>query len=180
MIFLGCYGVGVGIWNKLRLILAYSRSITTNMDQSPFNVGVEYELPEFEAEHILKLAKLYKLSDWNMSHVSQLMELVGGHPYLVANAFDHIASNKQINLDLFLNTSHDGIYKNHLEQYLRDLQTITPDLKVVMKRIVNSSEKVSIDNSDAHLLERMGLVKREGNYVTLRCQLYRSYLQNHL
>ncbi|NES68348.1 MAG: hypothetical protein F6K24_25495 [Okeania sp. SIO2D1] len=56
--------------------------IQLRITQSPFNVGVPIELPEFTVEQVLELAHCYSL-DWNKTQALKLMEIIGGHPYLV-------------------------------------------------------------------------------------------------
>ncbi|HEY9604449.1 MAG TPA: AAA-like domain-containing protein, partial [Allocoleopsis sp.] len=80
------------IWKKLRLVVVHSTEvyIPMNINQSPFNVGLPIELPEFTSEQVLDLTQRHRL-DWDATQVEQLMEMVGGHPYLVRVALYTIA-----------------------------------------------------------------------------------------
>ncbi|MCG8363497.1 MAG: AAA-like domain-containing protein, partial [Pseudanabaenales cyanobacterium] len=53
------------VWGKLRLVVAHSTEayIPLKLSQSPFNVGLPIQLPEFSLEQILDLALRYGL-DW--------------------------------------------------------------------------------------------------------------------
>jgi AAA-like domain len=171
------------IWIKFRLILTYSSNITvSNAYQSPFNLlGLLIKLPEFSPEEILNLARQHGLKNWNIEHhVVQLMQLLGGHPYLVVSAISYIA-NQSLILESFLNSvsGDDGIYNDHLEQHLLRLES-NSNLKIAMKKVVDSNENVWLPLEQANILESMGLIVRKRNNVLPRCQLYRLYFQNSL
>ncbi|NER97287.1 MAG: serine/threonine protein kinase [Symploca sp. SIO1B1] len=167
-------------WDKLRLVLAYSRKIhISDIFRSPFNLGEPINSLEFEPEEVEKLAQQYKL-DWNDEQIKQLMAMVGGHPYLVQIAFQAI-SHQNMKLDELLTKAHttDGIYHEHLENIYGQLQQL-PQLKDAMKQVVQTTEPVLLEWEQRLMLEGMGLVKLEENKVTIRCPLYRQYFQNHL
>ncbi len=65
--------------------------VPLDINQSPFNVGLSVELPEFNNNQILDLAQRHQL-DWNETEVEKLMMLVGGHPFLVHLTLYHIAN----------------------------------------------------------------------------------------
>lgn len=73
----------IPIWKQLRLVVVHSTEnyIQLNINESPFNVGVPIELPEFTPQEVQTLAQKYGL-DWEVAQVNQLMALVGGHPFL--------------------------------------------------------------------------------------------------
>jgi len=80
------------LWAKLRLVVVHSTEvyIPLNVNQSPFNVGLPIELSEFSAEQVADLARRHGLN-WQINMVERLMNIVGGHPYLVRVALYHIA-----------------------------------------------------------------------------------------
>ncbi|NJK30720.1 MAG: protein kinase, partial [Acaryochloris sp. SU_5_25] len=80
------------IWQKLRLIVVHATEvyIPLNTNQSPFNVGLPIDLPEFTLAQISQLADLHRL-DWDESQTTQLQTLIGGHPYLIRLALYHLA-----------------------------------------------------------------------------------------
>lgn len=84
------------IWQKLRLIVVYSTEsyISLKINQSPFNVGLPIQLSEFTLAQVDRLAELYKLP-LNVMELKQLMEIVGGHPYLIQLAFYHLLQEYQ-------------------------------------------------------------------------------------
>ena len=101
-------------WRKLRLVLAVSTEvyIRLEIDQSPFNVGLPIELPEFNGEQVRQLAQQYGL-DWSPNQVEQLMAMIGGHPYLVDRALTYIkASDDTLDAILRQAPTEAGIYQS--------------------------------------------------------------------
>lgn len=92
-------------WKKLRLVLVHSREVNIPHDknQSPFNVGLPIELPEFNSEQVSKFAHKHGLN-WDTAEVKKLMDMVGGHPYLVEVALNHI-SHDSITLEQLLQSA---------------------------------------------------------------------------
>ncbi|MEM9272473.1 MAG: AAA-like domain-containing protein [Cyanobacteria bacterium P01_F01_bin.143] len=116
------------IWQKLRLILVHSTEVylPLNINQSPFNVGLPIEIPEFNQQEILELAQRHHLN-WDSDTVTRLMNIVGGHPYLVRVAFYHLAK-EEIALPKFIElaTTEAGFFSNHLRRHNSTLATTTP------------------------------------------------------
>ena len=76
-------GKSGGDWAKLRMVVVHSTESYVDMDtnQSPFNVGLAVELPEFTNEQIVDLARRHGLG-WGLAEAKSLKKMVGGHPYL--------------------------------------------------------------------------------------------------
>jgi hypothetical protein len=69
------------LWRQLRLVVLHSEIYTEiDITQSPFNAGCEMTLTDFNQEQVLDLAQRYGL-EWDTARVTQLMAMVGGHPY---------------------------------------------------------------------------------------------------
>ncbi|MBD2447525.1 AAA-like domain-containing protein [Nostoc sp. FACHB-152] len=169
------------IWKKLRLVVVHSTEvyIPLNINQSPFNVGLPIELPEFNAQQVLDLAQRHGL-DWNFTEVEQLMRMVGGHPYLVRVALYRIA-RKDITLDLLLQKAptEAGPYSDHLRRHLWNLEQ-RPELAAAIKKVVATTSPVRLDSIECFKLLSMGLLQQQGNDVTPRCNLYRQYFRDRL
>ncbi len=169
-------------WKKLRLIVAHSTEvyIPLNINQSPFNVGLPIELPEFNLEQVQELAKQYEL-DKDCILIEKLMAIVGGHPYLLHKAFTDIKNQPKVKIDEFLQTAatEAGLYRNHLLKISQDLQQ---DSKLIaaMKNVIEEYQPVRIDSEQAFKLHSMGLVHWCGNKIEPRCNLYRLYLHDCL
>lgn len=169
------------IWKKLRLVVVHSTEvyIPMNINQSPFNVGLPIELPEFSPTLVQDLAQRYGIN-WSAEDVSSLMNTIGGHPFLVRLALYHIA-RQDITLKKLLETAptEAGLYNDHLRRHLWNLEQY-PQLAKAMKEVVATGNSVRLPSEQAFKLHSMGLVKFQGNNVRERCDLYRQYFRNRL
>jgi transcriptional regulator with XRE-family HTH domain len=167
------------IWKKLRLVIVHSTEayVPVDINQSPFNVGLVADLPEFTQEQVKDLAQRHQLN-WNDAEVEKLMGLVGGHPFLVRLALYKIAI-QEINLAQVLQTAAtaEGIYSKHL-QHLESILKQQPELWTAMQKVVDSSSPVFLATEIRFKLHSLGLVKLQGDEVTIRCELYRQYFLN--
>jgi hypothetical protein len=168
-------------WAKLRLVIVHSTEVYVKMppERSPFNVGLTVELPEFNPEQVLDLAQRHGLA-WGSAEIEQIMGMVSGHPYLVRLALYYI-SQQDLTLSQLLEQAPTdaGIYGDHLRQHLWNLQQ-HPELMAAVKQAVMTSHPVRLEAMQAFKLHGMGLVNRQGNDVTPRCNLYRLYFRDHL
>ncbi|MGK7875279.1 MAG: AAA-like domain-containing protein [Xenococcaceae cyanobacterium] len=169
-------------WKKLRLAIVHSTDvyIQLNINQSPFNVGLPIELSEFDSEQVQEFARLHGL-EVNTELVEPLMKMVGGHPYLLQQAFSHLKSHPDITLEELLAeaTTEAGIYRNHLHEHWLNLQE-HPELALAFKKVVNATNPVELEPMLAYKLQSMGLGKLYGNQVEPRSNLYRQYFSEHL
>jgi hypothetical protein len=114
---------GNPLWRNLRLIIVHSTEVYIPLDinKSPFNVGLAIELKEFSAHQVFDLAQRYGLN-LSTSELTDIMQLVAGHPFLVQQALYHLAQQ-----DLTLNqliqsaTTDAGLYRNHLHRHLKNI-----------------------------------------------------------
>ncbi|MBD1912937.1 MULTISPECIES: AAA-like domain-containing protein [unclassified Leptolyngbya] len=170
------------LWQKLRLVLAHSTDvyIRLHINQSPFNVGLPIELTEFTREQVQELAQQHGLSG-DATLITPLMEMVGGHPYLLEQAFVHLRSNPHSTLEMLLSKAPTemGIYGSHLREYWLNLNH-HPDLLEAFKGAIASPTPVQLEPMAAYQLQRMGLVKFVGTLVAPRCNLYRQYFAQYL
>jgi hypothetical protein len=137
------------------------------------------ELLEFDNKQIQDLNRLHDLN-WNDIQVEELKKMVGGHPYLVRLAMYYISSLKVMLEQLLQEAPTEaGIYSNHLRRHLETLQK-SPELALALKKVVTSPEPIELDSMQIYKLHSMGLVQRQNNYVTPRCNLYREYFRRVL
>lgn len=187
------------LWAKLRLVVVHSTEvyIPLNVNQSPFNVGLSIELSEFSAEQVADLARRHGLN-LQINMVERLMNIVGGHPYLVRVALYHIAqevtlfnrrfsgsAKEQKDLEesldelLELAPTEAGIYGDHLRRHLWNLQE-HQELAAAFSGVVAANEPVELESVLAFKLHSLGLVQLRGNEVTVRFELYRQYFGDRL
>ncbi|BAZ14271.1 hypothetical protein NIES4071_61110 [Calothrix sp. NIES-4071] len=164
------------IWKKLRLIIVHSTEVYVPLDinQSPFNVGLPIELPEFTLEQILELTRRHQLK-WSDVEVKQLMEMVGGHPFLVRLALYYI-THGDVDLPQVLQTaaSDSGIYKDYLRRQLLIL-TQQPELLAAMKAVATASNYVKLPSFIKFKLHSLGLIQMQEDEVAPLCKLHRLY-----
>ena len=170
------------VWRQLRLVMLHSEIYTeVDINQSPFNAGYEVILTDFNQEQVLSLAHRYGL-DFAPNKVTQLMAMVGGHPYLVGEALKRI-EQQDTTLEELLQTSYTawGIYSRHLERHWRNLQS-NAELARAFEKIVLANSPVEfnsqLNQSMAMKLNDLGLVKLSSNSVMPRYELYRQYFRS--
>ncbi len=170
------------IWKKLRLVVVHSTEVYIPLDinKSPFNVGKPIELPEFNLEQVRQFTEIYELN-LQAEQVTQLTDLVGGHPFLLDQALSYLKNHQNSTLSELLEkaTTNAGIYRSHLQELLSTLE-VHPELKAAFKEVVMAKESVNIDSLLTYKLDSLGLVKLEGNNVVPRCELYRQYFSDRL
>ena len=168
------------IWKKLRLIVVHSTEvyIPMNINQSPFNVGLPVDLPEFNHQQVQELAARHNLN-WSDAEVEALTAIIGGHPYLVRVALYHI-SRSGLTLDELKETAiaDAGIYSDHLRRQLWNLEEY-PELAQGMREIAAADSPVPLKAMQAFKLDSLGLVKLQGNECVPRCELYRQYFKTN-
>jgi DNA-binding Xre family transcriptional regulator len=172
------------IWGQLRQIVLHTENyIDIDPNQSPFNAGLEIELIDFDKIQVLSLAKNYGLN-WSFTEVDKLMNMVGGHPYLVNTAFEKLAP-QYITIEEFLQTAPIpcGIYQNHLQKHWNNLQSESQLIREFRKVII--ADKIielntDIDTDVVVKLNELGLVKLQNNIVMPRYELYRRYFYERL
>ena len=167
------------LWQNLRLIVVHSTEVYISQKISKFrHVGLEIELKSFTQEQVADLANRYKLQ-LSKSQLSVLMNLVGGHPYLLQQALYHLAS-QELTLDGLLKTAatDKGIYSHHLHKHVYKLQE-HPQLALAYKRVIESLSPVELELQTALKLYNLGLVKlQDNNQVVPSCELYWRYFGN--
>ncbi len=158
-------------WKKLRLVLVHAKDIdqeTLQQAQSPFNVGTEIELGEFNEVQVGDLAVRHGLEK---SIAPGLMELVGGHPQLVRLGLYAIARGESLET---LGATEAGLYGNHLRRVRSKLEG-NSELKLAFQRVLADG---AIDQASSAALRSLGVGKLRGNEVEVTCELYRQYFRS--
>jgi hypothetical protein len=169
------------MWEKLRLIIVHSKEvyIPLNLNHSPFNVGLPVELSELTQLQVRDLVERHNLQ-LTHSELERVIQLVGGHPYLIRVILYEIARRRST-LDKFIEIAptEEGAYSEHLRRHLLSVQK-HPDLVTALTEVVTATVPVDIGATRAFRLRSMGLVKFRGNAVMPLCDLYRVYFKNRL
>lgn len=169
-------------WQQLRFMIAHSTDVYVRLklNQSPFNVGVAVELPEFTAEQAMLFATNYGLKN-SQTLIDAMMALVGGHPYLLLRAFNHFSLNEHETLSQVLQyaATEAGIFGDHLREMRLDLAT-EARVEDAFRKIISSSDAMEVDPTIAYRLQNMGLVNQVGHLLTPRCKLYQLYFESQM
>ena len=169
------------LWRKLHLVIVHSKEVYVplSINRSPFNVGLPIELRELNKTEIEALITRHQLS-LTPHQKQQLVELVGGHPYLLRAALYQLARGR-ISLTQLLEEAptEGGLYSAHLRRHLLNLEA-DEDLLSAFKQVIPAYRPVQIGSTEAFKLHSMGLVKYDGNSVVPLCGLYRQYFQSRL
>ena len=90
---------------------------------------------------MLELAQRYDLH-WVGTEVEQLMDAIGGHPYLVRLALDYL-NRPQASLEKLLQIASTEVspFRNHLRQHLWNLQQ-HPELAATFRKVVTANAPV--------------------------------------
>ncbi|MBP0018802.1 MAG: AAA-like domain-containing protein [Cyanobacteria bacterium SBLK] len=167
-------------WKQLDLALVTSTEpyqLIADLNQSPFNVGEVLELTDFTGEQVTKLNRRHGLPLDGKAE-KQLLEWVGGHPYLVRRALYLVAKGRLTAEELFREgTSDRGPFGDHLRYHLFRLCDREALVKCFLQ-IIRGGNCGS--EHDFFRLRGAGLVRREGNKVRPRCRLYAEYFQKRL
>ena len=168
------------VWKNLRMVITHSQEvyIPLHLNQSPFNVGLPIELPEFTYEQTMRLMKSHGLA-LSEDELEQFIKMVDGHPYLVRLGLYQIAKQR-LTLEKFLEVAptEEGLYHDHLRRHILNIEEA--GLSDVTAEVMNSDEPVLISSGDAFKLKSLGLVRRRGNHIEPLCDLYRLYFQDRL
>lgn len=128
------------VWQKLRIVMAHAMEvyIPSPTLHSPFNVGLAIELPTFSLEQVQDLASRHGLQV-SKYELEQLIKLTGGFPYLVRLAL-YQSNRLKMNLQTLLRdaTSNTGIYQQHLQSQLWNLQQ-HPKLAGAFQQVLTTS-----------------------------------------
>ncbi|MCU0534487.1 MAG: AAA-like domain-containing protein [Hydrococcus sp. Prado102] len=171
-----------GIWQQLRLVVVHSTDVysSLNINSSPLaGVGKVFLLPEFSPQQLKDLAQRYQLNLTD-EQIEELMNLIGGHPYLVRQAFDYLKV-KQVSWQEFLQISctESSPFSDCLRQLLWTLQQ-QPSLAKAFFEVVTSKQPISLSSECGFKLQSMGLVNLDGDKYYPKCNLYRQYFSVHL
>ena len=170
------------VWNRFNLLIAHSTEpalFIRDLNQSPFNIGHPFRLDDFGHNEILWLNQRHGFPLKRAEDIERLTRLVGGHPYLLRQAFYNLASDGSSVRDLEQCAADDrGPFGDHLRHLLWVLRG-NDHLRKSLKQVV--SRGTCDDEDDFQRLRAAGLIEGESRETARpRCQLYGSYLRTHL
>lgn len=168
------------LWRQLDLALVTSTEpyeLVQNLHQSPFNVGEVVELTDFTLAHVASLNRLHG-APFSAEAETKLMALLNGHPYLTRSALYMVADGRISVPELFARgAADDGPFGEHLRRHLQRLHERV-ELAQALRQILRTRRVA--DERAFWRLRGAGLVRREGDNVLARCQLYADYFAERL
>ena len=167
-------------WRKLNLVMVISTHpylLIDDVNLSPFNVGLNIQLKDFSPDQVAYLNQRHG-SPLEQARISSLMDLVGGHPYLVRQAYYTLVS-ESLSLDDLLRVagSPEGPFGKHLLFYQHSLRK-NPALLTAFQQLLREQKL-----PDETLLERLaavGLIRQESGKWRPRCGLYGEFFKRQI
>jgi hypothetical protein len=169
-------------WKKLDIILSTSTEPQFFIDrphESPFNVGVTLRVEDFQPDQVGELNARHP-RPLARGEIDRLYRLIRGHPFLTRKALYMAAGSTPTCSadDLFAHARDDGgPFGDHLRDYLLRLQR-KQDLIPALRQVVDG--RTLHDELAIYRLQALGLVRRDGQKVVPRCDLYGEYFRERL
>jgi len=168
------------LWNNLKLVITHSSDgnlAVTNLNQSPFNVGLELSLSEFTKDQIKSLADRHQI-EISDEQIDDLIENIGAHPYIVRKALYDLQTEKYTFENLkSASTADDGPFADHLQRQYWKLSQNTRAYDAY-KRLLKS--QAVEDELILSTLRASGLVKGYGLNAVPSFKLYANYFSSKL
>jgi len=166
-------------WERLSSIMVISTEpylLISDSNQSPFNVGTNLYLQDFNTVQIQEL-NLRHGSPVVGKEFDELVNVFGGHPFLTRKAL-YLLVAEGLSWENLKATSVEehGPFGDHLRRYHWMIQK-DPDLKAALRSIIKNNK---CSEEMLHRLLQAGLVKASGDFVKCRCDLYRMYFEDKL
>jgi len=168
-------------WEKLHIALGHAINPTLWLDpsQSPFSIGKSLLLSDFTHDQVAKLNGHLGSPLNDPKEIEFLIDLLGGHPYLVHQALHALATEHwsldQLDADA---CKDNGLFGDHLRLYLSILFR-NETLRTGFARILRGE---GCDGEGTfQQLWALGLVAGEDrSSARPRCGLYKRYFLRHL
>lgn len=166
-------------WEKLSTIMVISTEpylLISDSHQSPFNVGMNLYLQDFNSNQIQDLNQRHG-SPVKGTEFDELVHSFGGHPFLTRKAL-YLLVVEKISWQRLKETAGEehGPFGDHLRRYHWLIQQDSA-LKEALKSIIKHGK---CSDELLHRLLQAGLVKASGDFVKCRCDLYRVYFEDKL
>jgi len=171
-----------GPWRRLTLAIGYATEahlFITDLNQSPFNVGLRLALADFTPEQIADLNQRYGAPLKGNEELERMFALLGGQPYLAQRALYEMAVRRVAWETIEAAADHDeGVFGDHLRRLLASLSN-NPRLCDAVRSVIEGRPRMTI--LDFYHLRSAGvLIGDSVEDARLRCQLYARYLTKHL
>lgn len=169
-------------WSRLTVVMTYATEahlFITDLNQSPFNVGTHLLLDDFTLAQVRELNERYFLPLSGPEQLEVFFRLVNGHPYLSNRGMWEMKTHGVGLNNLALQADQDdGVFSDHLR---RVLVSINHDQETIeaMRGLLNN-EKCLKPEIFYRLRSAGAITGHSAREASIRCELYRIYLQNRL
>ncbi|MEW5959951.1 MAG: AAA-like domain-containing protein [Chloroflexota bacterium] len=167
-------------WDRLNMVMVISTEpylLIADANQSPFNVGLKLYLEDFNEAQVRDLNQRHG-EPLTGADFAQLLELLGGHPYLTRKALYLLLTENLSWADLTrLAPLDQGPFGDHLRRQQWLLRN-EPDLQAALRQVIEQHS--TADEMALFRLLQAGLVKGRGDAYSCRCDLYRLYFKDKL
>lgn len=165
-----------GPWGKLTLILSYATEahlFISDLNQSPFNVGVKLQLRDFTPSEVAELANRYGIADQNQ--IDTVARIANGQPYLTRRAFALLTQGEDVNQLETDFSRPDGPIGDHLHRILESV-TFDPN---ILEEVRNSLAGRALENPNSrYRLTASGVFALTADSsVQFRVPSYETYLR---
>ena len=171
-----------GPWSRLTLAMAYATEahlFINDLYQSPFNVGTRLQLDDFTFDQVVEINQRYGSPLNTTGELQKLFKFAGGHPYLINRSLWEIKTHG-IDISTLIEQSEQdvSIFSNHLHRMIVSLN-YDAELSSALKAVLQGRACPTIESF--FRLRSAGIVKgHSASEATIRCDLYRIYLQSKL
>jgi hypothetical protein len=170
-----------GPWSRLTLVIAYATEahlFITDVNQSPFNVGMRLTLEDFTLEEVADLNERYGSPLQSPGEIRRFYQMLAGQPYLVRRAFNALAGGAMSLDDFALRAARDeGIFGDHLRRMLLLLAKDRELIDVARGLFLGKRPPPS---SSFYRLRSAGVIAGDSPAEARpRCELYSDYLKRH-
>ena len=171
-----------GPWSRLTLGLAHAteaKLFITDLNQSPFNIGVRLVLEDFTLENLADLNRRHREPLAGPADLERLHALVGGHPFLVRSAFAYLVRESH-GLDRLEASAlaQAGPFAEHLGQ-AGNFVSRDESLRASVSAILRGTGCPALE--DYYRLRSAGLLAGDSpRAARLRCALYERFFRQLL
>ena len=168
------------LWNKLNIAMVIATEpylLISNLNQSPFNVGIQLNLEDFSRVQTREL-NLRHGQPLKEEELESFFDLLNGHPYLTRKALYLLVSENWTWKNLVQHAADDqGPFADNLRRQLWFIQK-DEVLQSVLRQILKQHK--SNNDIEVWRLMRAGLIKGIGDHYSCRCGLYERYFRKLL
>lgn len=166
-------------WHKVGLALASSsepKLFIKDALRSPFSVGLRLPLESFTAREGVQLNARYG-SPLSETDCDALYRLVGGHPFLMQDAYYKIVGPDSIPFALLCTEAaqDDGPFGEHLRAMLSNVNAAEGLLAAIKQAVDHGTVP---RNDDFYRLEGAGLVRRANGRIVPANQIYADFFRS--